>query len=396
MKKNLSDNIYIYIPEGEKCYSLEKDYVMQVIAPQPEGSIGGSDTHVLELACHQKSESVFAPIVLFKRNYEYELRLKKRLIAYISCIKANDDEIAEALENLNEIINVRIIHSHQYDANFLTQTIKTKCNNLMTVLTVMTCHGWIENNEKDIQETIRDFNSYECADALITVCEKDFRRIRLDQRYINKEMVCIRNGVSIPSEEDMQFDSPAFNYDYYGKKVIIYVGRLAYEKRIDLIIRMFAYLSKLRKDVVLFVIGNGEEKENLVNQVKKENLENRIIFTGFIEEPENAYKVCDLIVLLSETEGTPRSILECMSYGKAAVATNVGGLHEIIDSGVNGILLDSNDPGRCANTINGLLNSPEQVKIMGKNARKTIINKFSVDTMAERVEELYKKIIKEK
>ena len=395
MKIDLSDKVYLYIPENEECYSSGKEYVMQVIAPQPEGRIGGSDTHVLELAFQQKSKSVFAPIVLFKRNYEYELRLRRRLLAYISCVKANDDdEIAEALENLNEIIPIRIIHSHQYDANFLTQTIKTKCDCLTKVPTVMTCHGWIENTEKDIKETERDFNSYEYADALITVCEKDFNRIRADRRYVEKRMVCIRNGVSIPSEEEyMQTD--LLIPDTHDKKVIIYVGRLAYEKRVDLIIRMFSYLLRLRKDIVLFVIGNGDEKENLVNQVKMEGLENYIVFTGLMEMPQKAYKACDLMVLLSETEGTPRSVLECMSYGKTTVATNVGGLHEIIESGENGILLDSNDPRMCANIVNELLDCPKQLEKMGQSARKTIISRFSIGSMCEKVEELYQNMLKE-
>lgn len=397
MRIDLSDKVYLYIPDNEECYSSGKEYVVQVIAPQPEGRIGGSDTHVLELASQQKTKSVFAPIVLFKRNYEYELRLRKRLLAYISCYRANDDdEIAEALKTLNETIPIRIIHSHQYDANFLTQTIKTKCNCLTPIPTVMTCHGWIENTEKDIKETERDFNSYEYADALITVCEKDFHRIRADRRYVEKKMVCIRNGVSIPSEEYMQPDLLIPNTDIHEKKVIIYVGRLAYEKRVDLIIRMFSYLLILRKDIVLFLIGSGYEKENLVNQVKVEGLENYIVFTGLMEMPEMAYKMCDLMVLLSETEGTPRSILECMSYGKTAVATNVGGLHEIIESGVNGILLDSNDPQMCANIVNGLLDCPTQLKKMGINARKTIISNFSIDSMCEKVEELYQNMLKEK
>lgn len=393
MKRYLSDKVYINIPNSEQCYHSKHEYVMQVISPQPEGSIGGSDTHVLELAFRQKSASRFAPIVLFKRNNEYKARLEARSIAYISGIGASNDEIAEALNHLNGLIKITVIHSHQYDANFLTQTIKCKCSYLRTIPTVMTCHGWIENNEQDIRETARDFASYKYADALITVCEKDLKRIRENNSYDSKKVVCINNGVEIPDTYSINNASLKSKLSLEQKKVLVYVGRLAPEKRIDLILNMFGKLYGMRKDIVLLIVGNGLEREKLVNQACNMETGSKIIFMGNMENPGEVYSICDLIIMLSETEGTPRSILECMSYGKIAVSTNVGGVHEIIDSGEDGVLLDSNDPTICANIIYKLLQDPERLKKMGSMARMKVLNKFSINKMVERIENLYIELI---
>ena len=82
-----------------------------------------------------------------------------------------------------------------------------------------------------------------------------------------------------------------------------------------------------------------------------------------------------------------------MSYGKIAVSTNVGGVHEIIDSGEDGVLLDSNDPTICANIIYKLLQDPERLKKMGSMARMKVLNKFSINKMVERIENLYIELI---
>lgn len=392
MEYYLKNDVYVWIPDDELCYVIKNKFVLQVIAPQPEGHVGGSDTHVLLLAYAQKTISKFAPIVLFKRNKEYEGRLKKRKIAYICGINASDIEIAEALEDIDNIVHISIIHSHQYDANFLTQTIKEYCNALKDTFTVMTCHGWIENNEQDIIETEKDFLSYRYADILITVCEKDMYRLKSDLRYKEKPIFCVCNGVSIPFYTDPMVSDLSIRMRYgicADDKILAFVGRLAPEKRVDRIIMMFNELSRLRKDVYLLIVGNGDELNHLLRLRSQNEAKERIIFTGFVEDTSEIYRILDLLILMSDTEGTPRCVLECMAHGKIAVVTNVGGVHEIINSGIDGIIMDNYDLAQWAISINNLLDDKKKLIEMQHSAREKVINCFSIEDMTMKIENIY-------
>ena len=107
-------NIYSY----DKC-------VLMVIVPQHEGSIGGSDAHVRDLSIELLKNKKYIPIVLFPHNYEYRDTLKKNNIPYIFAKGCkNKLDIVKNIRQIPNEFNINVIHSHQYDANYLTQYIK--------------------------------------------------------------------------------------------------------------------------------------------------------------------------------------------------------------------------------------------------------------------------------
>lgn len=392
MKIDLKNGVYLYIPEEDRCYKNCGQYVMHVIAPQSEGRVGGSDTHVLQLAIIQKEHSHYAPVVLFKRNLEYEKKLLVNNVAYICGIRASDKEIADALEAIDVYISIAIIHSHQYDANFLTQTIKASCKIFESKPTVMTCHGWIENTEDDIEKTVKDFDSYNCANALITVCQRDSARLQNDGRFDDKYITCIHNGVTIPEVMPSDMEITRFREKWSIPKqasLIGFVGRFAYEKRVDLIISLFNQLVKKRDNIYLLLVGSGDEEESLKKMTAKLGLNKKVVFIGYLSNPNIIYSIIDFLILTSDTEGTPRSVLESMSCGKMAVATNVGGLNEIIDSGKNGILLEKNDIFHWVNIIDNLLTQKRLVQEMNVEAKKKVLTDFSIINMCKKVEGVY-------
>lgn len=393
---DLSSKVYLFIPEGDAYYIRGNKYVLHVIMPQPQGSIGGADTHVLQLASQQKKSSAYTPIVLFNRNRDYEKRLRDRKLAYISGINASNQEIADAMTSIHLFIDIVMIHSHQYGANFLTVDIKKKSYLFMEIPTVMTCHGWIENNEKDILETKKDFDSYKFADALITVCQKDLTRLRHEQVSAGKMMYCINNGVEILSHYPTVSEILNFKYELgigEESKVIGYVGRLAFEKRLDLIIAMFSVLLKKRTDCFLLIAGSGDERDRLEALSRSLGIDNNVIFLGYMNDPTIVYRAIDLLILMSMTEGTPRCVLECMSCGRIAVATNVGDMQEIIETGTDGLILDNNEINQTADKINELLENYDRVNKMNRNAKLKIQKYFSIDRMQKKIEQVYDNVL---
>ena len=336
------DNLKINIPDDYE----NQDLVLQVIVPQPAGRIGGSDTHVLHLSIVQRETPGLKPVVLFCRNPEYEEKLQMNNIGYISCVREkNISRILKSLGKISFLNHIKVIHSHQYNANYLTYALKKKyVHTYGKIPTVMTCHGWIENNIKDKFYTMLDFASYAVAQSLITVCEKDLKRLEAKKKYRKKLLFNIKNGVKTPEHYQLK-DVKEFKHEHNinnNYKTIAYIGRLAPEKRVDGFITCCENILKSKSNLNFIVVGSGDELPILQTLVKNKRLQNKINFIGVIDPVDIIYSSIDMLLLTSDTEGTPRCVLEAMAAGIPVIATNVGGLHEIID-GSNGILVNKGD-----------------------------------------------------
>lgn len=392
--ESIIDKIKVFIPEE---YRECDNYVMQVIVPQPAGRIGGSDTHVLQLSIQQKESGILKPIVLFCRNPEYEQKLKSLNIGFISCVQ--EHKIFKMLKSLGKIPfidKIKIIHSHQYNANYLTYALKKKYKKSYgKIPTVMTCHGWIENNLHDKFFTMLDFASFSEANALITVCDKDLKRLEKKAKYRKKLLINIRNGVAQQktfSDEEIKNFKLQHNIDL-NKKTIAYVGRLAPEKRIDGYLTCCKELIKQGCDWNFVVVGSGDEESNLKELTKQMKIADKINFVGFINPVDIVYSSIDTLLLTSDTEGTPRCVLEAMSSGIPVVATNVGGLHEIID-GNNGYLVNKGDYITMAKKVKDLIGDEINYNTISINAKNTICKNFSIKNMQEKIDDVYKKLLK--
>lgn len=391
--EQMIDNIKIFIPED---YSEEDNYVMQVIVPQPAGRIGGSDTHVLQLSKQQKENGILKPVVLFCRNPEYEEKLKSLNIGFISCVL--EHKINKMLKTLGKVpfVNkIKVIHSHQYNANYLTYALKKKYRKTYgKIPTVMTCHGWIENNFHDKFFTMLDFASYSEADALITVCDKDLKRLQKKAKYRKKLLTNIRNGVATQKSfnKDEITEFKINNNIDLNKKTIAYIGRLAPEKRIDGYLTCCKELIEKGHDLNFLIVGSGDEESKLKELSKEMDIYDKMNFIGFINPIDIVYSSIDMLLLTSDTEGTPRCVLEAMSAGIPVVATNVGGLHEIID-GNNGCLVDKGDYIIMAQQVDNLIRNEDKMMKYSQKAKETINKHFSIKDMQEKIDIVYQNIM---
>lgn len=375
-------------------FPTNKNFVLHIIEPEPEGSLGGADSHVLELAKYQLKYSSLTPIVLINQNKTFAKMLHMENIPYIDCtgIKNLKLGLVRIIKYLPMMINIKLIHSHQYDSNYIAYMLAIINPNTWGVIpNVMTCHGWVEESFKEKIKTLLDFYTYRIADGLITVCSKDKKRLA-KKKYSNITM--IHNGVSINHHCNSEKTEELRNLLGLEreKKVVVAVGRLAREKRIDIFIKACAELLKNRNDFQFLIIGDGELRDEFEKLIFELDAVDSIKLTGFRKDIESFYDLADLLVLTSDTEGTPRVVLEAMARKMPIVATKVGGLPDIINCD-NGILCDPEEYTQIADGISAILDNEEKYKTMSINARVTIIEKFSILKMQEEVENFYKKII---
>ena len=110
---------------------------------------------------------------------------------------------------------------------------------------------------------------------------------------------------------------------------------------------------------------------------------------GHISNIQEIYSILDILVLASDTEGTPRVVLEAMSNNICVVATNVGGLKEIIDNNKNGVLVNKGDYKSISENIDYLLSNDAVRKIYAEFGKKKIISKFNIIEMGKKIENIY-------
>jgi glycosyltransferase involved in cell wall biosynthesis len=110
---------------------------------------------------------------------------------------------------------------------------------------------------------------------------------------------------------------------------------------------------------------------------------------GFVKDVANLLAVIDIGILCSEREALPLTLLEYMASGKPIVATNIGGVPEVVQEGVNGYLVQTGDYHALAQRINSLLADRDLAARMGENGRSIVKQRFTEQTMMQQIENLY-------
>ncbi|MGN0002941.1 MAG: glycosyltransferase [Sphingobacterium composti] len=176
-----------------------------------------------------------------------------------------------------------------------------------------------------------------------------------------------------------KFKSPSTN-SVHPKNFILAVGRLNSNKRFEMTIDAFSELREY--DVDLLISGIGPIKDTLVKHVAELGLSSRVQFIGFQENIQDYYSQATLYVSTSAVEGYPNSLVEALSFGCPAVATDCEfGPSEIIENGSNGFLIQLNDKEELVIAMERLLNDTELRSKFSNNAIK-INETNSIDTIA--------------
>jgi glycosyltransferase involved in cell wall biosynthesis len=179
------------------------------------------------------------------------------------------------------------------------------------------------------------------------------------------------------------------------KKVIIYSGRLVELKGVDHLISALGELKKIRKDWVCWIVGNGDKQAELKVQSKVLGLEDDIFFFGKRDDIPSLLAKSDIFVLPSLLENQPLSVIEAQIAGKAIIVNDVGGLPEMVEDGVTGLVTPAGDTKALYKKINLLLDDEKYRNRLGSNAKKWGMTHWSIDKGVKELTEIYKSAISE-
>jgi glycosyltransferase involved in cell wall biosynthesis len=167
------------------------------------------------------------------------------------------------------------------------------------------------------------------------------------------------------------------------------VARLVPIKRHEDFIAASALVAARNPDALFLVIGDGERRSELEALTRRQGLADRVRFLGWRQDLDRIYVDLDVVVLTSANEGSPVSLIEAMAAARPVVATAVGGVPDLVEPGVNGLLGPSGDPSSIAEAIAALLADPERRRALGEAGRKRVADAHAVDRLVVDVERLY-------
>ncbi len=260
---------------------------------------------------------------------------------------------------------------------------------------VQTVHGFTWNEERPEWEkgliTFFTWITLLLCHKTIVLSSKEQRQARNLILVRDTKIVLIKNGVEqilFKAKEEAREKLTALSQKNPSSDAI-WIGTLSElhkNKGLEFII---AALSKIKQPFSFFIIGAGEEKSNLEQMIKKCGLEEKVFLLGFVSRANEYLKAFDIFTLTSIKEGLPYALLEAGLAEMPVIASNIGGIPDIVENSVSGILTTKGRAGEITRALDYLIENPDKRDLYGKNLKQKVDKEFSIEQMIENTIELY-------
>ncbi|AFV22942.1 glycosyl transferase, group 1 [Methanolobus psychrophilus R15] len=208
----------------------------------------------------------------------------------------------------------------------------------------------------------------------------------------NPKIIYLPNGINFSAlqEGGSKFENPSVSHPS-----LFFIGRLIKFKGVDLLISSLYYVKKQVPDIHLYVAGQGPQASNLKKLAQKLGLESNITFLGFLSEHDKQVFLheCDVFVIPSRYETFGIVVLEALEAGIPVVASNVGGIPDILEYGKYGILFNQEDVQDMARCILLLLSNTSMKKELSEKGMKRVLD-YSWEIICKQTLDLYSSLLK--
>lgn len=287
---------------------------------------------------------------------------------------------------------------------------------------VFTCHGWPFNENRNfLSLSVIKFLSWltvMLAHATIAVSMRDFHDGK-NMLWAKNKMILVHNGIKTPDFKE-RTESRAFIADMAKEKGVVIdenknndksesgaigenrgdrkkdfligaIGELHKNKAYEYALQAVYALKQKNIPVKFVILGGGEERKKLENKIRELALERNVALLGFVGNAPQYLKAFDAIVLSSIKEGLPYVVIEAGFAGLPIVATNVGGVGEIIDDMKSGILIQTRKPDDIASALELIYKNPDRALSFGVNLKEKVEREFSLEKMVRKTIKIYEK-----
>lgn len=355
---------------------------MTIIQVIPMFGLAGAETMCENLSIELSRRGHVVYVVSL---YDYHSAITYRLeshglkVFYLGKKSGADFTIIPKLTKLVKELKPEIIHSHLYASKYATLAaclsgVKCRIHTMHNIATMET-----NSNGQRINYLL--FHYFK----LQPVSLSEEIKSTVIERYKLKDSPVVYNGIDI--------NKCILKNSYQSSDTIkfLHIGRFSKQKNHKLLIDAFQRVHSIKQNVELHLIGGGELENSIKEYVAEKSLQTKVYFEGLQNDVYPFLNKADVFVLSSDYEGMPMTIIEAMGTGLPVVSTEVGGIGSIIDDEIDGVLTDAS-VGALAEGMLKCMSSKYREKI-GRNARKKIEGKFTVQTMSDGYLELYSKQI---
>jgi glycosyltransferase involved in cell wall biosynthesis len=279
---------------------------------------------------------------------------------------------------------VHVLHAHQFGSN-VWGTLVGRMARVPVVLAHE--HSWSYEGEP-----LRRFLDREIVargvDRFIAISRADERRMTEVEGIDPGRTLYMPIGLpALPAVDD--HDVRAQLGIDPGAPVIGAVALLRPQKALDVLLRATALLAREWPGIQLLLVGRGPEQQALERLAQELDIAQAVRFLGYRTDVPNVLHALDVAVSSSDFEGTPAVMIEYMDAGLPVVATAVGGVPDVIEHGVHGLLVPPQDPPALAGAVAELLRDPQRGREMGARGQERRHREFGLDVMVQRLEALY-------
>lgn len=366
---------------------------MRVLHVNTHMNIGGIGQYIVSLAKALKQNRVECFVASSGGELFPELvRLDIRHIRLNMNTKFEfGPKVFRAASRLAHIIKdekIDLIHAHTR----VSQVASYLASRRTGIPYIATCHGYF-----NAKLSRRLFDTW--GEKVVAISEAVRAHLEKDFNVNPQRIEVIYNGI------DLDRFSNIYSMDQIARAkrslgiprgvIVGTMGRLSSIKGQKFLIEAMKDVTSKSKDTRCLIIGSGREEAALKDLSKSLGLEDRVIFTGAAYMDIPLYLACmDIFVLPSIEEGLGLALLEAMSLGRPCVASATGGIKDIVDDGVNGILTPVGDSGSIANAVLKILSDKDLAKNMSEKARDFVKSRFSIEAMTDNMIDLYGRVIR--
>ena len=313
-------------------------------------------------------------------------------------MQLNFNMIAKASEIMNEQGKFDIIHAHDWLVAYSAKALKEAYKIPIVTTIHATESGRNSGIHDEVQRYINDSEwllTYESTEVIVNsnFMKNDLQRLfGLPFEKIN----VIPNGINLSNFSGIERD-----YDFRrqfamdNEKIILYVGRLVYEKGIQNLIGAMPKILANYHDAKLIVCGKGGMIDELKQETKNLGIENKVYFTGYCDSKkvQKMYKCADIAVFPSTYEPFGIVALEAMLAGVPTVVSDVGGLNEIVEHGVTGMKSYAGNSNSISDSVLSLLFDAKLCDTVSKNAVKKVKELYNWNKIAQDTHYVYEQAI---
>ncbi len=341
-------------------------------------------------------------ILVVSENYKKQIDRFKNLakkIYFIPMIREiNLKSDFKAVKQIRKILSYEkpnIVYLHSSKAGALGR-IALWFNRKVKVL--YNPHGWyfnakLSNKKKKIFILIEKILAIR-SNMIINISKNEYdSAIKYRIAKANK-MCIIENGIDFEKFNNLEEirQQTRKKYELKSKDILIgVVGRISEQKDPMTAIKAFKLIHNENRNTKLMYIGDGDLKNDVIEYINSNNLEENVIITGWVNNVEKYIPALDIAILPSKWEGFGLVLIEYMACNKPIVATKVGGIADIIEDKQNGYLVDIEDYQMLSKKILELINNKELCnKIVEHNQKYR--KKYDIKFLIEKHEEIFRKV----